>query len=327
MSQIRFIAGSGRSGTTWIQDSLAAANKLRPVFEPLHPYLTSVGRQYAHRALSADEEHPALKEFLLATCAGHGLRLWTQYRQQLRWLIPPPEDFSTRQDAGRTKRHWMKFLSEFPRMTVNGFRREPLVKCIRANLMLPWLARNLACRIVLIVRHPGAVIESELRGRWNASFALDRFRKDPRFHELTGERYRPLLSRQVNQVEALAARWVIENQWVIEAAEANGISIVHYEHLRSGAGNEWPRLCSVLGLNVPPAVEILMRPSQQSGAGRREVPLEQAERPGWMTRLSVEQSQQIRDVLEFVGFSKYVMDEANPRRSTVPGVPAGSTGR
>ena len=64
MTPIRFIAGSGRSGTTWIQDALAAANGLRPVFEPLHPYLSDIGGRYAHRAMSADEEHAELKAFL-----------------------------------------------------------------------------------------------------------------------------------------------------------------------------------------------------------------------------------------------------------------------
>ena len=124
-------------------------------------------------------------------------------------------------------------------MTVDGFRREPLIKCIRANLMLPWIARRLDSRIVLIVRHPGAVVESELRSGWNASFALERFRADDRLHEITGDRYRSLLDRTLEPVEALTLRWIIENQWVMESAAAHGIAVVHYEHLRSSAGSAW----------------------------------------------------------------------------------------
>ncbi len=312
MTPIRFIAGSGRSGTTWVQDALASANKLRPIFEPLHPYVTDVGRRYAHRALSADEEHAELKEFLLSVCAGRGPRLWTQYRQQRRWLLPPPAEFSSRQDAGRTSRHWAKFLREFPRMTAHGLRREPLIKCIRANLMLPWIARQLPCRIVFIVRHPGAVIESELRGRWNAKFAVDRFRDDQRLHELTADRYRSLLSKSVSTVEALAIRWVIENQWVIEVAAMHGITVIHYEHLRSTQGDAWAGICAALQLESLPDRGTLVRPSQQSGSRRKAVPLAQAERPRWMRALTVEQSAEIEGVLKSVGFDGYVMNDPNP---------------
>jgi len=40
MHGMKLIAGSGRSGTTWVLDALADANDLRPVFEPLHPMVS-----------------------------------------------------------------------------------------------------------------------------------------------------------------------------------------------------------------------------------------------------------------------------------------------
>ncbi len=316
MTQIRFIAGSGRSGTTWIQDALASANRLRPVFEPLHPYVSEMGRRYAHRALSADDEHPELKDFLLGVCAGRGPRLWTQFRQQRRWLVPPAAEFWSKQDAGRTKRHWSKFLREMPRMTAYGLRRQPLIKCIRANLMLPWIAHHLKCRVALVVRHPGAVIESEVRGRWTASYALDRFRVDARLHELTQDRYRPLLSRSLNHIESLAMRWVIENQWVMAAAESNKIPVFHYEKLRLSENNsEWPLLCASLEVAQLPDRTILKRPSQQSGAKRTIIPISQSERPRWMRGLSPIQTREVQGILDAVEFRKYAMDDPNPRQA------------
>lgn len=312
MTEIRFIAGSGRSGTTWILDALASANKLRPVFEPLHPYISDVGNRYAHRAVSADEEHPDLKAFLCGVGMGHGPRLWTQFRHQRRWLLPPAEDFWSKKDAGRTKRHWAKFLREMPRMTASGFRREPLIKCIRANLMLPWIARNLPGRVVLIVRHPGAVVESELRGRWNARYALDRFRNDGRLHEMTQERYRPLLERTLTHVESLTLRWVIENQWVMEDARSLGIPVVHYEALRSTSEAAWPSVCAALGVANMPDRDMLTRPSQQSGSGRAIVPLGQSDRPRWMRGLSAADADAIQGVLDLVSFREYSMADPNP---------------
>jgi hypothetical protein len=315
MTGIRFIAGSGRSGTTWILDSLAEANGLRPVFEPLHPHLSEIGSRYAHRALSAEEEHQDLKQFLIDACAGQGPRLWTQYRQQRRWLFPPPADFNSKSDAGRTKRHWIKFLRELPRMFRNGLRADPLVKCIRANLMLPWIARHLECRVALVVRHPAAVIESELRGGWNAHFAVERFRHDRRLHELTHGRYQPLLSRRLNPVEALAARWVIENHWVTQAAAESGIAVFHYEHLRSSESDEWRRLCSTLGMPHVPSVGLLTRPSQQSGVARKAIPLSQPKNPRWMSSLTPDQKTDIRGILESVDFDGYALSEPNPLRA------------
>lgn len=326
MNEIRFIAGSGRSGTTWILDALASANKLRPVFEPLHPYMSEAGKRYAHRALSADDDHPELKDFLLGVCAGRGPRLWTQYRHQRRWLIPPPDEFWSKKDAGRTKRHWSKFLREMPRMTASGFRRRPLIKCIRANLMLPWIARNLQCRVVMIVRHPGAVVESELRGRWNAGYALDRFRGDEHLHELTQGRYRALLEGKLTHVESLTLRWVIENQWVMETATACAIPVIHYETLRSAEESTWPWLCQVLGVSRLPDQTALVRPSQQSRTDRARIPLSQSEKPRWMMELRPADAREIQGVLDAVAFQGYSMDDPNPRFERGLIAPAGKAG-
>jgi hypothetical protein len=198
-------------------------------------------------------------------------------------------------------------------MTANGLRKEAIIKCIRANLMLPWISRHLQCRVVLVVRHPGAVVESELRGRWNASYALERFRTDARLHELTQDRYRSLLSRNLNVVESLTLRWVIENQWVMESADANGIPVIHYENLRSARRSEWPVLCESLGVEHFPDRATLTRPSQQSAERRSSIPLAQPEKPRWMRGLSGVQAGQIQAILDDVGFQEYAIDEPNPR--------------
>jgi hypothetical protein len=178
--------------------------------------------------------------------------------------------------------------------------------------MLPWLARHLPSRIVLVVRHPGAVVESELRGRWNASYALDRFKEDARLHSLTQDRYRPLLARKSTHVESLAVRWVIENQWVMESARVQGMPVIHYEALRSTDGAAWTTLCAALDLACQPDREVLTRPSQQSGAGRAVVPLYQSERPRWMSGLSAADAHAIQGILDMVSFHEYSMDDPSP---------------
>jgi len=318
MTGVRFIAGSGRSGTTWVQDALAAANGLRPVFEPLHPFVSEFGNRYAHRALGPEDEHADLASFLYDVCAGRRNRLWTQYRRQRRWLLPPPDEFWTLQNAGRVYRRWGKFLRELPRLALASRSGEPLIKCIRANQMLGWLSRRCNFKIVLIVRHPGAVIESELRGGWSAEFALDRFRRDARLSELTSDRYRALLERKLTPIEALTARWVIENQWVTECAAANGVTVVYYEHLRSAPSREWERIRRSLGLPMTPPATILARPSQQSSPMLSDAAAEATRRPRWLQVLTPAQVRQIQDVLDEVRVDFYAMNEPEPMTLAAP---------
>jgi hypothetical protein len=312
---MRLIAGSGRSGTTWILDSLAKANGLRPVFEPLHPYVSEVGFRYAHGALRSDERCEDLAEFLADVGTGKKHGLWTKYRRQVRWLLPPPAEFSTRQDAGRTAHRWRKLFQDLPELVAASRRGEPLFKCIRANLMLDWLVRAQGWKVVLIVRHPAAVIESELRGSWNAEFSLDRFRKSTSLYELTGGRYASLLARNVTPVEALAVRWVVENQWVVQRATETGFTVVYYEHLRNAPEVWWPRVVSALDLRRVPDDGLLARPSQQSSPKNFGAePL--SRRTGWQRALDADQLAAIQGILDQAACDLYSVEDPNPRGNT-----------
>lgn len=315
--KLRFIAGSGRSGTTWVQDALASANRLRPIFEPLHPYVSDMGNRYAHRALTRNDENPELDRFLRDVCAGRSNRFWTQYRQQARWLFPPPAEFQSYNDLGRVWRHWRKFFRDVPRLMFAPSGREPIIKCIRANLMLGWLSARCGYRIVLIVRHPGAVIESELRGSWNARVALDRFRNDDKLHEITGGRYRSLLDRNPTSVEALATRWIIENQWVVEQAPANGVAVVYYERLKAFPHREWQVITHALELEHAPTPRIVARPSQQSSPTRSTATSAVSEGPRWQRILSREQIERIQGTLDLARCDLYSMSDPEPRSPTL----------
>ncbi len=313
MAGVKFIAGSGRSGTTWVQDALAGANRLRPVFEPLHPHVSPMGNRFAHKALAPDDDHPELAEYLREVCAGRSHRLWTQFRRQRRWLLPPADEFRTMQDAGRLYRRWVKFVREMPRLAIVARHGDPIVKCIRANLMLGWLSRKCDCKIVLIVRHPAAVIESELRAGWNAKFALDRFKSDERLHDLTKGRYRGLLNRRLTAIESLATRWVIENQWVIEAASTNSVSVVSYERLKTSPRDEWVRIQRALDLPELPAPTLLARPSQQSSPNQANERGGEVDNPRWLRVLTRQQLSTIQGVLDEAQCELYTMSDPNPR--------------
>ncbi len=314
MSRIRFIAGSGRSGTTWIQDSLAAANGLRPVFEPLNPFVSGIGRLYAHRSLRPSEIHGDLQTFLTDVFAGRRERLWTQFRRQRNWLLPGRGLLDSTANATRFGRRWIRFLREAPGLASMARAGEPLVKCIFANLMLDWLRKHCNCQILFVVRHPGAVVESELRSGWNPKDALECFRSDDVLHALTEDRYRSLLSRQLSPVGALAAKWVVENQPVIEGQVSGADAIVSYEMLAESDTGSWAKVLDALQLEHAPDARHLAQPSQQSAPRGTSDRKDARIGTTWRNGLTGEQAAEIQEVLDSVRFATYSMDGTNPMR-------------
>jgi hypothetical protein len=312
---MRLIAGSGRSGTTWVQDALANANALRPVFEPLHPAVSEIGARYAYRALAPDDEHPDLQRFFSEVCAGASHAMWTRYRGRPDLLFPAMTDFARGDSAKRVYRRWKKFLSEAPALAAASRRPIPLVKCIRANLMLGWLARRMNCRTVFVVRHPGAVIESHCRlgSIWDPGPVLRRFRSDAQLHEMTADRYRSLLARRLSYIEGLAVCWLIENQSNLEHTANDAVTIVHYEDLRASPEVEWARIGRSLDLPGVPDADVRARPSQQSSTDRNASFRGSPEVPQWMLNLSQEQAELIQAVLDETRFDLYSMRDARPR--------------
>jgi hypothetical protein len=299
-----------------VLDSIASANGLRPVFEPLNPFASELGRRYAHKTLDRDDSADALKEFLDSVIAGRRIRLWTRYRRQWRMLIPAGPQLWGSKGISRVTRNWTRLAKEAPGLARMASNRDPLVKCIWSNLMLGWIVRQFDCRLVFLVRHPGAVIESELRNNWQAAFALDRFRGDPRFQEITSGRYRAFLNQELTPTEGLAVRWLVENQTVIEQAVGIGAEVVFYEHLKSTPASAWERVCRALGVHNIPSVATLEKPSQQSAPSGSAAAVRAMEPPQWRTSLTQSQLGAIQSILDRAKFDLYSMDVEEPQSSS-----------
>jgi hypothetical protein len=147
---------------------------------------------------------------------------------------------------------------------------------------------------------------------------LDGYRSDSRFHELTGGRYRSLLDRYPAGVGGMAALWVIENQYAIEHAARDGVTVAFYERLKSNPELEWQRICRALRLpNVPPP-EVIARPSQQSSPAFSASQAIAADDPRWMRSLSPGQQDEIQAVLDQVEFGLYKMSDPEPQPGAIP---------
>jgi len=309
----RLIAGSGRSGTTWILDVLAQTNTMRPIFEPLHPEAVPGADCFANRYIEPDNEMPDLHEFLDGLFRGEIRSTWTDYRIRPHLLVPR---LSMVLSLGRISgfitqsREAAERYVRFRRMLEYS---PVLVKIIRGNLMLGWLRKHYAARIVFVARHPGAVVESRLRigGRsWITEPVLDLFRHKEVLGKLW-DRYAPLLTARLELAEAHTLIWCIENQLPLERAAIDGYPAIFYEHLLSDSERQWQRIVDALAMKHSPfGEEILAKPSQQSALIR----LKKAgiEKQSWMHRLPKHHKKGIQRILDETGVTQYSMRETAP---------------
>lgn len=134
------VCGDGRSGTTWIAQTLASLPGAAVLFEPLHPKLvpgvTEAGFTW-RTYVRPGTEWPEGRRVLEAAFSGRPLNSWTGS------LLTRPL---------RVKR-WV-------------------MKCIRANRLVPWMSGWMQPRSrVLVVRHPCAIVASQVASDWTVPSA------------------------------------------------------------------------------------------------------------------------------------------------------------
>lgn len=177
------LASSSRSGSTWLADMLSFALQRQQIFEPLHPEYDATVRQLTgfdpHRDrissfyLRSGSTQPAWHQFLSAVLTGHVRNAWTDAAPAI----------------------------ESPR----GL----LIKMIRANLMLGYLYDHFQPKIVYLVRHPCAVVNSRLWQRWSVDARLLLKQE-----ELVEDYLRPWVTeieRETDPVGSHALWWGVEN--------------------------------------------------------------------------------------------------------------------
>ncbi len=310
----RFLAGSGRGGTTWLLDTLAEANGLRTVFEPLHPQAAPAAASLAYRYVPPKAQDPVLYDFMRKVARGEFSSVWSDYRVRPDRLRVTPAVLISPKRLRELRRRWSKLWRHRQRYKAQRKRSEVLVKCIRANLMLGWLCERLGARTVLLLRHPGAVVESRLRlgaQDWAPAALLDRYRRDERLLTALPTGCRELLGESLSPLEQLALLWCVENELPLRQAASDGVHVVCYEHLLAGDDQSWASLLHHLELEHRPSAAQLARPSQQAAAAP-EPATGTARITRWQERLAPTDVDALASILARVGHGVYRADRAEP---------------
>lgn len=134
------IFGAPRSGSTWLAELLSSCPEHLQIFEPLHPENVRQVKQVIptrNHYISAEQPWDDGKKLFTKILTGKLLNPWILSQAKLLKIF-------------QSKRLVIKF--------------------VRANLMLDWFTQNLnVLPPVLIVRHPCAVIASQLKKGWPPS--------------------------------------------------------------------------------------------------------------------------------------------------------------
>ena len=222
-----FLAGSGRSGTTWVQLLINYQHDHRMIFEPFWPKRVRFV-PYFKPYLREDEPAPAFRQATQRIFQGHFRNRWTDRRNQRRIY------------------------------------RKRLIKDIRAHLFLKWLHHHFpSTKIVFLMRHPCAVVSSRLRLKLplHKKELPHIFKQKPLLDDFLAP-FLPLVQEYQEPFEAHILLWAIQNYVPLQQFKTGELFLLFYEELCQQPEAILPRLFDFLELPLKANVfETFHRPS------------------------------------------------------------------
>ena len=272
------VAGTARSGTTWLADILAGMLNGRILFEPFNPRLVQPYSSFHYfQYMRPDEPNEALKIFCHQVLTGNLCHPWID--RQVDYL--------------------------------NAENR--IIKAIRANLMLKWLhGRFPQVPLIFIIRHPCAVVLSRMQLGWDTDKDIEPFLAQPKLVEDFLEPYLDMIAQAKTDVEKHAIIWCISNLIPLKQFEDIPLHILFYEHLCTQPETELRRLISVI--NYPYQRKILTKVATPSATSRptSAIVLGSERLTRWQNELSAKQAEKVLTIVNEFGLSYLYGDGFHP---------------
>jgi hypothetical protein len=277
-----FIAGTGRSGGTWLSDILNQHNEYRLVFEPFHPKRAPWMEPFGERMYMRPEAHdPAFLDLARSIVTGRIRHPWT-------------ERFNRRFVADRR-----------------------IIKEDFANLMMKWLKVNFpGMPLVLLLRHPCAVALSFVTHGYRGAVAplLER-------EELVEDFLHPWVDpiREARDTfERTMFLWCVETLVPLKQCEPGDVHVVFFENLVRQPESEVARLFAHVGKSMDGLdLEKLKTPSLTARRASSAVWTGADPVDNWKKKVTPEQRRRALEILGLFGLDRIYGDESMPRMEGV----------
>ena len=268
------VAGSPRSGTTWLAEVLASLPRSAILFEPEH-------------VLQVPEARRSGLDWHVMKMPGEA---WAE-----------GERYFERALRGRIVTPWT--VSHLPLARAVAPRRW-IVKFVDANLMLGWLAARFPVKApVLVLRHPCAVIGSQLRRGWKLDHA-------PRLKAFFDHypQFREYVASLTDQVEWMAAHWCMHTYAPLALPRPWPFLLTTYESAAKEPEREFGRLFEAWRIPMPDDLAArAARPSGTADRGSRFISGTGAG-GGWRRQFDDSQVKRILRVVNAFGLDFYAED-------------------
>lgn len=277
------LAGSGRSGTTWVSDIINYDNEYRYIFEPFHPRRVSFSKDFGDRKyIHPDKKDSALYEKFLYILSGQIRNSWSDNYNK-------------------------KLISE-----------KRLIKEIRLNLCLKWIKNNFPeIPIILLIRHPFPTAISQ--DKFNLHTDLDDYLSQEDLMNDYLSKFKSDIeeAKKKSDFEKNIFIWCIENYLPLKLLKRGEILITFYENFCSAPEDEIKKTFSYIGKKFNSDVfENLKRPSAVS-RNWSAVNTGDDLINGWKKRITSDQIKAGKDIMSLFGMENFYADNSFPNTKAI----------
>ena len=281
------IACTGRGGSTWLAEIIATLPGYHMLWEPLHlgnnPECTKYGfgwQNYIPRGTTAPVKRDYIEKILT------GEKLSTQITTSLHF-------------------HPLRLLR------LRGY----VAKFVNANMMLGWMLEEFPVRGILMIRHPCAVVSSQLmHGGWdhvtkeNCTIPEGLFVDYPHLADVFDDIH--------EKEEVLAFGWALQTYVPLRQSEPHPWLLTTYERLVERGEHEVERIFHYLDESPPRRAREKLR--ERSATASRTFSTDRRKNLSkWRKRLTKKQVDNILRVTHEVGVEAYTVDLV-PDYSSLP---------
>jgi hypothetical protein len=278
-----FLAGTGRSGTTWVSNVINYRKSYREMFEPFRPKTVPEVAHFKNKQyIRPDSQDPRFLEPVKAILAGRISNWWV-------------DQYNTRFFATRR-----------------------LIKDIRANLFLKWLHTQFPkIPIVLLLRHPCAVALSKRKLKWQ--IYMETFLSQPELMEDYLEPFAEVMACTENEFDKHVLDWCIETYVPLKQFKPGEIHLIFYENFCLEPEQEARRLFQFLGIPYDPqrVQQVIRRPSELS---QPDSPIQNGGDlvSSWMKHITPQETQRAIQLLRLFGLDQIYGSGPLPCSSEFP---------